>query len=65
MDDKQSSLRDELVTTKDALNRALLEKEIMEAEKAEVVDALSKVGKLQEESRIVFSSIAKVLRFVL
>lgn len=43
MDDKQSSLREQLVTTKEALNRATLDKEIMEAEKAEVVDALCKV----------------------
>ena len=43
MDGKQSSLREQLVTTKEALNRSVLAKEIMEAEKSEVVEALSKV----------------------
>ena len=45
LDGKQSSLREQLVTTKEALNRAVLDKEIMEAEKAEVVEALCKVKK--------------------
>ena len=43
MDDKQSSLREQLVIKKEALNKAVLDREIMEAEQLEVVEALTKV----------------------
>lgn len=47
MDGKQSSLREELVAVKEQLNRALLDKEVMEVEKTEVVEALTKVRMAQ------------------
>ena len=43
MDGEKSSLREQLVTVKEALNKSILAKEIMEAEKSEVVEALAKV----------------------
>ena len=44
MDGKQSSLREQLVIIKEKLNRAVLDKEIMEAEQGEIVEALTKVS---------------------
>lgn len=43
MDGKHSSLREELVTMKEQFSRSTLDKEVMEAEKTEVVEALTKV----------------------
>ena len=36
LENKISSLREDLVTTKEALNRALLDKEVLEGQKIEV-----------------------------
>jgi hypothetical protein len=36
LENKMSGLREDLVTTKEALNRALLDKEILEGQKIEV-----------------------------
>ena len=36
LENKVSSLREDLVTTKEALNRALLDKEVLEGQKIEV-----------------------------
>ena len=44
MDDRQSSHRERFVAVKEALHKAVLDRDIMEAEKAEIVDALSKVS---------------------
>ena len=43
MDDKQSSLKEQLVVIKEKLNKAVLDKEIMEAEQGELGEALTKV----------------------
>ncbi|XP_076086637.1 uncharacterized protein LOC143057256 isoform X1 [Mytilus galloprovincialis] len=42
LEHKVSSIKEELVGTKEALNRALLDKEVLEQQKAEVSDALTK-----------------------
>ena len=43
VDGKLSSVREELVALQQSFNKAVLEKEILEAEKLEVNDALAKV----------------------
>lgn len=45
LEGKKSALKKELVLVKEALSKALLEKEVLEEEKAGVAEALAKVSR--------------------